>query len=120
MRKWTHPQDFVALIAGIYAALSPIWTTTTTKATWTMVILGAVTAVLALVSLARPDVMSLEGGTAVLGVLFIVAPWVMGFTGITAMAWTAWIVGIVTLAVGVADFQMTRTAHRGGGLAASH
>ena len=122
MRKWTHPQDFVALIAGVYAALSPIWTTTTTKATWTMVVLGVLTAGLAIVSLARPDMMSSEGALAVLGIAFIVAPWVMSFSGTSyrALAWTSWIVGIVTLAVGARDLQMTRTAHRGGGMAAAH
>lgn len=122
MRKWTHPQDFVALIAGVYAALSPIWTTTTTKATWTMVVLGVLTAGLALVSLARPDMMSSEGALAVLGIAFILAPWVMGFSGTTtrALAWTSWIVGAVTLVVGARDLQMTRSAHRGGGVAAAH
>jgi hypothetical protein len=27
MSKWMHPQGLAALIAGIYAALCPIWTT---------------------------------------------------------------------------------------------
>jgi len=121
MRKWTHPQDFVALIVGVYAALSPIWTTTTSKATGTMIVLGVLTAGLALLSLARPDMMASEGATAALGVAFFIAPWVMGFSGgaTRAMAWTAWIVGIVTFVVGVSDLQMTRMAHRGGGLAAT-
>ncbi|GAA1258297.1 SPW repeat domain-containing protein [Oryzihumus leptocrescens] len=122
MRKWTHPQDFVALVAGVYAALSPIWTSTTTKASWTMVVLGVLTAAVAIASLARPDMMSSEGALAVLGIAFIVAPWVMSYSGSStrALAWTSWIVGIVTLAVGARDLQMTRSAHRGGGVAAAH
>ena len=29
MRPWTRLQDYGALIAGVYAALSPIWVSTT-------------------------------------------------------------------------------------------
>jgi hypothetical protein len=122
MRKWAHPQDFAALVAGIYAALSPIWTTTTGKATGTMIVLGVITAALAVVSLARPNLVASEGLMALMGVLFIISPWVMGFSGTATrpMALTAWIVGVVTLLVGARDLQMTRTAQHGGGLAASH
>jgi hypothetical protein len=61
MRKWAHPQDLAALLAGIYAALSPIWTTTVDDATSTMIALGVVTAAVALLSLARPDMIVSEG-----------------------------------------------------------
>ena len=113
MKRWTHPQDFVALIAGIYAFLSPIWTTSTSKATTTMIVLGIITALLALVSLVRADLLASEGLTALLGVLFFISPWVMGFSGTHPMAWTAWIVGVVTFIVAGADLQMTRSAHHG-------
>ncbi|MDQ1537922.1 MAG: hypothetical protein QOE58_2315, partial [Actinomycetota bacterium] len=97
MRKWTHPQGLAALIVGIYAALSPIWTTTPpeNKAQYTMIGLGVVTAVLALLSLARPDNVTLKGLIALMGLLFVLSPWVMSFTTFTSLAWTAWIVGIV-------------------------
>ena len=120
MRKWAHPQDFAALLAGVYAALSPIWTTSTSRATSTMVVLGVITALLAAGSLYRPDMMAFEGALAAMGVLFFIAPWVIGFSGTAPMAWTAWIVGLVTFAVGARDVQLTRTAHHGGGMAASH
>jgi SPW repeat-containing protein len=113
MKRWTHPQDFIPLIVGIYAMLSPLWTATTDRATMTMIVLGAVTAVLALVELVKPDMMSIEGLTALMGVLFFISPWVMGFSDTRPMAWTAWIAGVITFAVGVADLQITRT-HRGG------
>jgi chromate transport protein ChrA len=112
MKRWTHPQDLVALIAGAYAALSPLWTTTTNKATTTMVVLGAITAVLALVELVRPDMLSIEGLTALLGVLMIAAPWVLGLSSTRPISWTAWIVGAVVLVVGAADLQVTRSHHR--------
>lgn len=119
VKRWSHPQDFVALAAGAYAALSPIWTTTTTRATWTVVVLGVVTVVLALMSLARPGVVA-DGLMAVMGVLFVISPWVMGFDGTHPMAWTAWIVGVVTFVVSASDVIEARMSHHGGGLAASH
>jgi SPW repeat len=122
MRKWTHPQGLAALVVGIYAVLSPIWTTTPTgsKATNTMITLGVITAAVALFSLARPDRIAFEGLIALMGVLFVLSPWVMGFTGFTSLSWTAWIVGIVALLAGAADVQMTRSAHRGGGMVTNH
>jgi SPW repeat len=119
MKRWTHPQDFIALIAGAYALLSPLWTDTTSRATTTMIVLGAITVVLALTELIRPDLMSIEGLCALMGVLFFISPWVMRFGDTRPMAWTAWIVGIVIFAVGVADLQMTRSHHRGD-MATSH
>jgi hypothetical protein len=117
MKKALHPQDVIPLIAGIYAFLSPIWTTTTTRATWTMIVLGIITALLSLTELVRPDLLAVEGLTALLGVLFIISPWVMGFASTTMpMAVTAWIVGAVTLVVSLADVQLSRT--HGHGMAA--
>ena len=122
MSRWTHPQGLAALIAGIYAALSPIWTnnpTDTNKATVTMVTLGVIIAVLALFDLARPGRVAVEGLIALMGVLFFVSPWVMSFNDAAyrPMAWTAWIVGIVALLAGAADVQMTRSEHGAHGIA---
>jgi hypothetical protein len=119
MKRSMHPQDFVALIAGVYAFLSPIWTTTTSRATGTMVVLGIIAALLAIGELVRPDMMAIEGLTALMGVLFFVSPWVMGFDGTRPMAWTAWIVGVVTFVIGAADLQVTRRHHHQG-MATSH
>jgi hypothetical protein len=116
MKKWAHPLDFVALAAGVYAAFSPIWTETTDDATATMIVLGVVTACIALYSLARPGEI-VEGLMALMGVLFIASPWVMSFDKVDDMALTACIVGAIAVVVGVADFAMGRR-HHGGGLAA--
>ena len=125
MSKWTHPQGLAALIVGVYAALSPIWTThpSGNKALYTMIVLGVVTAVLALISLAYPGRVVYEGLIALMGVLFVLSPWVMSFTagaGYTAFAWTAWIVGIVALVAGAWDMQLTRTVQRTGGVVTGH
>lgn len=117
MKKWAHPLDFVALAAGVYAACSPIWTTTTDDATATMIVLGVVTACIALYSLARPGEIA-EGLMVLMGVLFIASPWVMSFDKVDDMALTACVVGLIALAVGIADFVMGRRSHHGGGLTA--
>ncbi|WP_157635419.1 SPW repeat protein [Nostocoides japonicum] len=114
-KQWTRWQDWVALVAGVYAFLSPIWTTTVQKASVTLIVLGIVTALAALWSLYAPDVFGIDIAVAVLGVLFFIAPWVMGFTGTSPMAWTSWIVGVVTFVVGALAIPMENRAHRGHG-----
>ncbi len=88
-------------MAGAYAALSPIWTETDNTATWTMVVLGVVTAAVSLWSLAMAEDRISEYALVLLGALFIASPWVMGFDHIDNMALTAWIVGAVTAIAGV-------------------
>lgn len=101
MQKWTRWQAWVALAAGAYAALSPLWTQTNDTATWTMVALGVVTAAIALWSLAMSEDRISEYALMLMGVLFIASPWVMGFERLDDMALTAWIVGAVTVVAGV-------------------
>ena len=109
MQKWTRWQDWAALVVGVYALLSPIWTDTTTTATWT---LGS------LWSLADPASVASEWLHAVMGVLFFVSPWVMGFHDTTGIAWTAWIAGVITFVVGLAALPASKDAHDG--LVTSH
>jgi hypothetical protein len=101
MQKWTRWQAWVALLAGAYAELSPLWTQTDDTATWTMVALGVVTAAIALWSLAMSEDRISEYALVLMGVLFIASPWVMGFERLDDMALTAWIVGAVTVVAGV-------------------
>lgn len=101
MQKWTRWQAWVALVAGAYAALSPLWTQTNDTATLTMVALGGVTAAIALWSLAMSEDRISAYALMLMGVLFIASPWVMGFERLDDMALTAWIVGAVTVVAGV-------------------
>ena len=101
MQKWTRWEDWVALVAGGYAALAPLWTETSDTATWTMVVLGVVTAAIALWSLAMPDDRISAYALVLMGVLFIVAPFVLGFDDLTAICATAVTVGIVTAIAGL-------------------
>jgi hypothetical protein len=99
MRPWTRLQDFGALIAGLYAALSPIWVSTTGErgAFWALIALGVLLAVAALVSLAMPGVVATEWLIVLFGVLLFVAPWVLSYTDRTGASWTSWVVGVVAV-----------------------
>ncbi|KRF11293.1 hypothetical protein ASG90_16135 [Nocardioides sp. Soil797] len=101
MKNWTRWQSWVALVAGVYALLSPIWTNTDTRATWTMVVLGVVIAAAALWSMSRPADPSADYALVILGVLLFISPWVMGFDTMDGLALTAWIAGVVTALSGV-------------------
>jgi hypothetical protein len=119
MKRWTHPQDFLVLAVGAYALLSPLWTPMTGRAAATLVVLGALTLALGWAELMRPDMLSMEGLTALVGAAFFVSPWLMGFADERMSAWTAWIVGGITFAIGLADVQVTRAHHRRG-MATTH
>ena len=69
MRPWTRLQDYVTLAAGVYAALSPIWVSTTGErgALWALIVLGALVAIASLVSLAMPGVVATEALTVLFG-----------------------------------------------------
>ncbi|MGH3509739.1 MAG: SPW repeat protein [Nocardioidaceae bacterium] len=118
MQKWTRWQDWVGLVVGVYAFLSPIWTNTTTRATWTVVVLGVITALVSLWALWMPGQVILEGALAALGVLFFISPWVMSFSGTKPISTTAWIVGVIAFIVGLwAIPQSNKVHHR---LATTH
>lgn len=110
MQKWTRWQAWVALLAGAYAAMSPLWTQTNDQATYTMVALGVLAAAIALWSLAMSEDRISEYVLMLMGVLFIASPWVMGFDNLDNMALTAWVVGAVTLVAGV--LAMPQVEHK--------
>jgi len=89
MKRTMRGQDFLPLIAGIYAFLAPLWTTTTHRATWTAVVLGIVIAGAALAALVEPDRLPFEGFVALTGALMFISPWVMNFSAVHPMAWMA-------------------------------
>jgi hypothetical protein len=99
MKARIRPQDVGILIAGLYAALSPIWVSTTGEkgALWTLIVLGALLAVTALTSLAMPALAATEWLAALFGVLLFIAPWVFTYTERSGAAWTSWVVGAVAV-----------------------
>lgn len=114
MRPWTRLQDFAVLIVGLYAALSPIWVSTTGErgALWALIVLGVLLAGSSLVSLAMPGVVATEWLTVLLGVLLFVAPWVLTYTDRTGASWTSWVVGVIAVALGGSAVPMSNRAHR--------
>ena len=112
MQTWTRWQAWVAVVAGACAALSPFFIQTNDNATWTMVVLGVVTAAIALGSMAMAEDRVSEYALMIVGVLFIVSPWVMGFDHLDDMALMAWVVGAVTLVAGVLELpQLENRMH---------
>jgi hypothetical protein len=113
MRPWTRLQDWGILIAGLYAALSPIWVSTTGErdARWALIALGALLAITALCSLALPGVVATEWLAVLFGVLLFVAPWVLTYTDRTAASWTSWVVGAIAVVLGGITLPSMRT-HR--------
>jgi uncharacterized membrane protein HdeD (DUF308 family) len=114
MRPWTRLQDFGALIVGLYAALSPIWVSTTGErgAFWALIALGVLTALAALSSLAMPGVVATEWLVVLFGVLLFVAPWVLSYTDRTGASWTSWVVGVLAVIFGATAVPPSNRAHR--------
>jgi uncharacterized membrane protein HdeD (DUF308 family) len=113
-RPWTRLQDFATLIAGAYAALSPIWVNTTGErdAFWALIALGALLALAALVSLAMPGLVATEALTMLFGVLLFVAPWVLTYTSHDAASWTSWVVGAIAIVLAGSAIPASNRAHR--------
>lgn len=112
MLKSMRWQDAVALLAGAFAALAPLWMTTSETATWTMVVLGACTVLVSLWSMYRPDDDVSEYAQAVLGVLLFISPWVMDFTRLNDLALTAYIAGAIVFVAGAwASVEAYRMHH---------
>jgi SPW repeat len=116
MKGLTRWQDGVCLVAGLYALLSPLWVSTDTAAMWSLIVLGVLIAAASLAPLTGRTIDSMKYAHAALGALLFIAPWVMGYADMMGAAWTSWIVGVVTAAVGLAALPAVR--HIGGGRAA--
>ena len=112
-RAWTRWQDWVAAVLGAYTALSPIWTATDQVATSTLVVFGVLILLAALWSLAQPGAVVSEYGHVVLGVLLFIAPWVFGYyAAFAGAAWTSWVAGVLTVALGLWAVPESTRIHR--------
>lgn len=112
VKPWARPHDWAEVVLGAACALSWLVFDMSMTATWTMVVLGALIALDGLASLAVPGMVYGEWIQLVLGALLFLAPWVMAYSGTTGAAWTSWIIGAVTIAVGAAALPVASNAHR--------
>ncbi|GAA3945791.1 SPW repeat domain-containing protein [Microbacterium soli] len=122
MKRWTRWQDWVAVAAGLYAALASIWTAPRTGASMSlMIVLGVLMIAAGVWSLAAPGVVWIEWVLAALGALLFLSPWFGSFAGSAGPAWTAWICGAVGAIAGLwalAPAERARHAAPGGSRAA--
>lgn len=108
----SRAQDFVAVVLGAFTALSPLWVDTSSRAMWTLIILGVLIALTGLGQLSRPAMSELDYAMGALGVLLFLSPWVMNYDAFSGASWTAWIVGVLTVVVAVAALpQVTARLH---------
>jgi UPF0716 family protein affecting phage T7 exclusion len=108
MKKWTRWQDWVAAAAGVYVALSVLWTTQAGSSMPIMITLGVLLAVAAVWSLAMPGLVTMEWIHVVIGALLVISPWVGSYATQAGVAWTSWICGAVAIVVGALAIQPAR------------
>jgi len=78
----------------------------------TLIALGVLLAVAALVSLALPGVVATEALTMLFGVLLFVAPWVLTYIDHAAASWTSWVVGAIAVVLAGSAMPASNRAHR--------
>ncbi|MFC4560452.1 SPW repeat protein [Nocardiopsis mangrovi] len=104
--------DWTALAAGLVVAVSWIWHQTIGPPTAALFLLGVAAVFMAVLALTHPDLIATEAVMIVVGLGMIVAPWALGFTGVAPMAWTAWILGAVIVAMGAIGLPQAIALHR--------
>jgi len=99
MRALTRWQDWVTMALGIIVFASPFFFNATgyTAAAWTSYAAGVLIFFGGALAAASEDPSPFETIPVILGIVLIAAPWLLSFTDVTGVAWTAWIVGIVTV-----------------------
>ncbi|MGO2541399.1 SPW repeat protein [Specibacter sp. AOP5-B1-6] len=121
MKRWNRWQDYVAVIAGLFAALSTTWTTQQSGSMVMMIGCGVLLIASGVWNLMSPGQPVAEWVQMVLGALLFVSPWLAGYTAHTGATWTSWIAGGVALIAGVLALQPSmhgRTDEHHGGVAA--
>ncbi|MCU6480311.1 uncharacterized membrane protein HdeD (DUF308 family) [Arthrobacter silviterrae] len=111
MKKWNRWQDYVAVVAGLYAALSTMWTTQQASSMVMMIGCGVLLIAAGVWNLMSPGTPVAEWVQMVLGALLFISPWLAGYSGHMGAAWTSWIAGAVALIAGVLAVQPSMREH---------
>jgi hypothetical protein len=112
MKAFGRWQDLVVGVAGVYTALSPIWTDQGRGSAATLIVFGALLVLAAAWSLAQPGAVNSEYAHTALGVLLFISPWVFGYTALAGASWTSWVVGVVAAALGLWAVPESNKAHQ--------
>ncbi len=113
MKSWTKWQDWSTVVLGSILFVAPLgfaaanappcslgntawFYAPSTLDAW---IAGIVLIAVSVWALARPGTVVTEWVRIVLGVWLFFVPWILGFVASGAVAWTAWIIGILTVAL---------------------
>ncbi|HTF46283.1 MAG TPA: SPW repeat protein [Pseudonocardia sp.] len=111
-KSFSRWQDWVVGVAGLYAALSPIWTEHGRGTTGTLIVFGVLLVLAALWSLAQPGAVSSEYVHTALGVLLFISPWVFGYAAYAGASWTSWVVGVIAAGLGLWAVPESTEVHR--------
>ncbi|ALV44730.1 hypothetical protein MB46_03580 [Arthrobacter alpinus] len=114
MKKWNRWQDYIVVIAGLYAALSTLWTTQQSSSMVMMIGCGVLLMASGVWNLMSPGQPVAEWVQMVLGALLFVSPWLAGYTGHQMATWNSWIAGGVAVIAGVLALQPSMHHHAEG------
>ena len=99
MKPWNEWHNWVTVAAGVYVALSTMWTPTIGISMPLMITGGVVLALIGVINLATPGMPPIEWAQAVIALLVVGLPWMGSFAGMNSTAWSAWIPGGIALIV---------------------
>ncbi|GAD55746.1 MAG: hypothetical protein ACJASC_000844 [Limimaricola cinnabarinus] len=107
-----HWQDWIYGVIGVWLIVSP-WALGMAGADmWGMVVLGALTMILAAIGLMQADARDwIDYAVAVVAVLVVASPWVLGFTAMAVPSWNAVLFGAL---LAIAALWTHLLPHEGG------
>lgn len=100
VKAWRSWQNWVAVAAGLYAALSPIWTPMGRLGGMALISGGLMIVAAGVLSLGTPIVLVMNWTQTALGAAVFVSPWVLMYSDSLGAAITAWITGLIAAVVG--------------------
>lgn len=120
VKRWSRWQDWLVVVVGVLAVLSPLWAVASAGATATLIVLGVLLTASAIWSLVKPGSLASEWVHMALGGLLVISPWIVGYSGEPVSAWSAWVLGALAVILGAAALPAATTAHHGRGMAGQH
>lgn len=99
MSPWRRWQDWALVVLGalMFIATFVFGAMTIPAAQYAGLILGALIFLVGLYMLSSPQMRQVEWAQVVLGVLLFISPWVLAYTTLTSLAWSAWIIGVLSV-----------------------